>query len=117
MPAVDSKPYFLTPKPVQSESPLFIYLPGMDGTGKLLQSQIPQLATSLDVRCLSIPRNYLTTWDVLAKNVLDLIHAELEKSCQRPIYLCGESFGGCLAMQVATQSPQLFKRIILINPA
>jgi pimeloyl-ACP methyl ester carboxylesterase len=46
-----------------------------------------------------------------------LIHAELEKSCQRPIYLCGESFGGCLAMQVATQSPQLFKRIILINPA
>ena len=117
MPAVDSKPYFLTPKPVQSESPLFIYLPGMDGTGKLLQSQIPQLATRLDVRCLSIPRNYLTTWDVLAKNVLDLIHAELEKSCQRPIYLCGESFGGCLAMQVATQSPQLFKRIILINPA
>ena len=117
MPAVEPKPCFLTPKPVQSDSPLFIYLPGMDGTGELLQTQIPELAKSLDVRCLAIPRNYLTTWDVLAKNVLDLIHAELEKSCQRTIYLCGESFGGCLAMKVATQSPQLFKRIILINPA
>jgi pimeloyl-ACP methyl ester carboxylesterase len=117
MPAVDPKPCFLTPTPVQLDSPLFIYLPGMDGTGELLQTQIPKLASCLDVRCLSIPRNYLATWDVLAKNVLDLIHAELEQSCQRPIYLCGESFGGCLAMKVAIQSPQLFKRIILINPA
>jgi pimeloyl-ACP methyl ester carboxylesterase len=117
MPAVHPKPCFLTPKPIQSDFPLFIYLPGMDGTGELLQSQIPELASYLDIRCLAIPKNYLATWDVLAKNVLDLIHAELEKSCQRTIYLCGESFGGCLAMQVATQSPQLFKRIILINPA
>ena len=117
MPAVEAKPCFLTPKPVQSDSPLFIYLPGMDGSGKLLQTQIPKLASCLDIRCLAIPKNYLATWDVLAKNVLDLIHAELEKSCQRTIYLCGESFGGCLAMKVATQSPQLFKRIILINPA
>jgi pimeloyl-ACP methyl ester carboxylesterase len=111
MPAVDPKPCFLTPNPVESDSPLFIYLPGMDGTGELLQSQIPELASGLDIRCLSIPKNCLATWDVLAKNVLDLVHAELEKSCQRTIYLCGESFG------VAIQSPQLFKRIILINPA
>jgi pimeloyl-ACP methyl ester carboxylesterase len=117
MAAVDSKPCFLTPKPVRSNSPLFIYLPGMDGTGELLQNQIPELAVGLDIRCLAIPKNYLQNWDVLAENVLDLIHSELEKSCQRPIYLCGESFGGCLAMKVATRSPQLFKRIILINPA
>ena len=117
MPAVDPKPCFLTPNPVKSDSPLFIYLPGMDGTGELFQSQIPELASGLDIRCLAIPKDYLATWDVLARNVLDLVHAELEKSCQRKIYLCGESFGGCLAIQVAIQSPQLFKRIILINPA
>ncbi|MFM6199446.1 MAG: alpha/beta hydrolase, partial [Dolichospermum sp.] len=115
MPAVDLKPCFLTPKPVQSDAPLFIYLPGMDGTGQLLQTQIPELSTGLDIRCLAISKNHLGTWDVLARNVLDLIHGELEKSRQRPIYLCGESFGGCLAMKVATQSPHLFKRIILIN--
>ena len=117
MPAVDLKPCFLTPKPVQSDAPLFIYLPGMDGTGQLLKTQIPELSLGLDIRCLAISKNYLGTWDVLSRNVLDLIHGELEKSRQRPIYLCGESFGGCLAMKVATQSPHLFKRIILINSA
>ncbi|MFM6307277.1 MAG: alpha/beta fold hydrolase [Dolichospermum sp.] len=117
MPIFDLKPCFLTPKPVHSDAPLFIYLPGMDGTGQLLQTQITELSTGLDIRCLAISKNYLGTWDVLAKDVLDLIHGELEKSRQRPIYLCGESFGGCLAMKVATQSQHLFKRIILINPA
>ncbi|MBD2691232.1 alpha/beta fold hydrolase [Anabaena catenula] len=114
---VELKPCFLTPKRVQLEYPLFVYLPGMDGTGQLLRSQTAGLELGFDVRCLAIPRKDLTTWDVLTKNVLDLIHSELEKSCHRPVYLCGESFGGCLAMKVATQSPQLFKRIILINPA
>ncbi|WP_016950271.1 alpha/beta fold hydrolase [Anabaena sp. PCC 7108] len=114
---VELKPCFLTPKRLQPEYPLFVYLPGMDGTGQLLRSQTAGLELGFDVRCLAIPRKDLTTWDVLTNNVLDLIHSELEKSCHRPVYLCGESFGGCLAMKVATQSPQLFKRIILINPA
>ena len=57
------------------------------------------------------------SWDVLTDNVLNLIHAELEESPQRSVYLCGESFGGCLAQKVAVAAPQLFKRIILINPA
>jgi pimeloyl-ACP methyl ester carboxylesterase len=89
----------------------------MDGTGQLLRAQTAGLEVGFDVRCLAIPRQDLTTWDVLTNNVLDLIHAELERSSQRPVYLCGESFGGCLAMKVAIQAPQLFKRIILINPA
>ncbi|OUL20317.1 alpha/beta hydrolase [Nostoc sp. T09] len=114
---VELKPCFLTPKRIQPEYPLFVYLPGMDGTGQLLRSQTAGLELGFDVRCLAIPRQDLTTWDVLTNNVLDLIHAELEKSSQRPVYLCGESFGGCLAMKVAIQAPQLFKRIILINPA
>jgi pimeloyl-ACP methyl ester carboxylesterase len=114
---VELKPCFLTPKRVKPEYPLLVYLPGMDGTGQLLRSQTAGLETGFDVRCLAIPRKDLNTWDVLAKSVLDLIHAELEKSSQRPVYLCGESFGGCLAMKVAIQTPHLFKRIILINPA
>jgi pimeloyl-ACP methyl ester carboxylesterase len=117
MPEVQLKPCFLTPKRVQLEYPLFIYLPGLDGTGQLLRSQTAGLEIGFDVRCLAIPRQDLTTWDVLTKNVLNLIYAELEKSSLRAVYLCGESFGGCLAMKVATHAPQLFKRIILINPA
>jgi pimeloyl-ACP methyl ester carboxylesterase len=117
MPEVELKPCFLTPKRLQPDLPLFVYLPGMDGTGELLRSQTSGLEVGFDVRCLAIPRKDLTSWDELSHNVLDLIHAELEKSSQRPVYLCGESFGGALAMKVAVNAPQLFKRIILINPA
>lgn len=117
MAEVELKPCFLTPRRIQPEYPLFVYLPGMDGTGQLLRSQTAGLETGFDVRCLAIPRQDLTSWDVLTNNVLDLIHAELEKSSQRVVYLCGESFGGCLAMKVAIKAPKLFKRLILINPA
>ncbi|MEH2204546.1 MAG: alpha/beta hydrolase [Nostoc sp.] len=114
---VELNPCFLTPKRVQPEYPLLVYLPGMDGTGQLLRSQTAGLETGFDVRSLALPRKDLNTWDALTKSVLDLIDAELEKSSQRSVYLCGESFGGCLAMKVAIQAPHLFKRIILINPA
>lgn len=117
MPEVELKPCFLSPKRVQPEYPLFVYLPGLDGTGQLLRTQTAGLETGFDVRCLAIPRQDLTSWNALTDNVLDLIHAELEKSSQRPVYLCGESFGGCLAMKVAIKASQLFRRIILINPA
>ncbi|EHC12892.1 alpha/beta fold hydrolase [Fischerella thermalis] len=116
-PKVSLKPCFLTTKRLQPEYPLFVYLPGMDGTGQLLRTQTAGLEVGFDVRCLAIPREDLTSWEVLTNNVLDLIHAELEKSSQRPVYLCGESFGGCLAQKVAVAAPHLFARIILINPA
>jgi pimeloyl-ACP methyl ester carboxylesterase len=117
IPKVELKPCFLTPKRLQPELPLFVYLPGMDGTGQLLRTQTAGLESGFDVRCLAIPRDDLTSWDVLANNVLDLIHAELERSSHRSVYLCGESFGGCLAQKVAIMAPHLFKRILLINSA
>ncbi len=117
MSEVELNPCFLAPTQVQPERPLFVYLPGMDGTGKLLRSQTTGLEVGFDVRCLAIPRKDLTSWDVLSDSVLDLIYAELEKNSQRAIYICGESFGGCLAMKVAVKAPKLFERIILINPA
>lgn len=111
------RPCFLTPKKLQPEYPLFVFLPGMDGTGQLLRSQTAGLEVAFDVRCLMIPPDDLTDWDVLSQQVIKLIHAELEKNSQRSVYLCGESFGGCLAMKVAVTSPEIFERIILVNPA
>lgn len=112
-----SRPCFLTPKKLQPEYPLFVFLPGMDGTGQLLRSQTAGLEVAFDVRCLMIPPDDLTDWDVLSQQVIELIEAELEKNSQRSVYLCGESFGGCLAIKVAVTSPETFDRIVLINPA
>ncbi|MBW4510052.1 MAG: alpha/beta hydrolase [Scytonematopsis contorta HA4267-MV1] len=117
IPKINPKPVFLTPKLIRPQYPLFVYLPGMDGTGELLRCQTEGLEACFDVRSFAIPRNDLTSWDDLAHNVLSLIQAELEKNPQRSVYLCGESFGGCLAQKVATLAPDLFHRIILINPA
>ncbi|MDJ0800426.1 MAG: alpha/beta hydrolase [Calothrix sp. MO_167.B12] len=112
-----SQPYLLSAQRLQPEYPLFIYLPGMDGTGQLLRSQNQVLENYFDVRCLAIPLNDKSNWQSLTYQVLKLIHTELGQNSQRPVYLCGESFGGCLAQKMAMQAPHLFDKIILINPA
>ena len=114
---VKSSPCFLSVTRVQPEYPLFVFLPGMDGTGQLLRSQTVDLEVAFDVRCLAIPPDDLTSWDVLSATVVALIQKELEQSPHRTVYLCGESFGGCLAMKVALAAPHLFRRIVLVNPA
>ncbi len=121
---------FLTPCQPRPEYPLFVFLPGMDGTGRLLHRQIPSLQKTFDIRCLAIPPDDLTDWDAMAKQVIALIEAELKPRCamralpalriahrRRAVYLCGESFGGCLAQKVIMHAKGLIERLILINPA
>lgn len=122
---VKSHPCFLTPSKLNPDYPLFVYLPGMDGNGQLLRRQTAGLESAFDIRCLAIPADDLTSWDVLTEQVVDLIEKEVEKQPDRSVYLCGESFGGCLAIKVALRrrrmrqphSPPLFDRLILVNPA
>lgn len=106
---------FKLPAGIQPQHPLFVFIPGMDGSGDLLSTQLPHLRQRFDIRCLSIPPNDLTPWSGMVEQTLKLIH--LTQARPRPVYLCGESFGACLAMLVATKAPDLIHRLILINPA
>jgi pimeloyl-ACP methyl ester carboxylesterase len=99
------------------DRPLFIYLPGMDGTGKLLQVQTEKLATYFDIFCLSIPTDSLDNWQQLTKQALKSIESRLANSQNSSVYLCGESFGGCLALKIALAAPWLFQKLVLVNPA
>lgn len=117
MPNANNKVQFLTPKPAKADRPLFIFLPGMDGSGLLLRSQIPKLAQDFDIRCLALAADDKVCWDVLVSETIDLIAAEKATGNKRPVYLCGESFGGCLAMKVVLEAPELCDRLILVNPA
>ena len=109
---------FLTPKPPRPDLPLFVFVPGMDGTGKLLRTQVPKLAEAFDIRCLAIPPDDLANWEILVSETVSLIEKEQQAgNRQRPIYLSGESFGGCLALKVALAAPHLLERLILVNPA
>jgi pimeloyl-ACP methyl ester carboxylesterase len=108
---------FLSPPAPRPDLPLFIYLPGMDGSGQLLRSQLANLAQSFDVRRLSIPVDDLSDWSILVTKLKRLINSELAGHHQRSVYVCGESFGGCLAMKLALAAPDLCDRLVLINPA
>jgi pimeloyl-ACP methyl ester carboxylesterase len=106
----------MLPYEVQSHLPLLVFVPGMDGTGNLYGKQADQLRHHFDIRCLTIARDDRHDWESLSDQLITLLQAE-QYFCSRPVYLCGESFGGCLALKVATKHPALIERLILINPA
>ncbi len=109
--------HFLPPKQINRDRPLLVYIPGMDGTGKLFQSQTKRIASYFDLRCLSIPVRHQGDWMNLAVEMVELIESELAFNRERLVYLCGESFGGCLALKTALIAPSLIQRSILVNPA
>lgn len=43
MPQIKNRPCFLTPTENKPDFPLFIFLPGMDGSGQLLRCQTASL--------------------------------------------------------------------------
>jgi len=92
--------------------PVVIYVPGMDGSGKLFYLQEARLAPYCDVRTLSIPLDDCGDWDALCNRVFDQLPAD-----GRPVILVGESFGGCLALEAAVRRPEAFARLVIVNPA
>lgn len=106
---------FLPPRIIQPQLPLLVLFPGMDGTGQLFNRHIAGLIDRFDIRCLSIATNDLTGWTGLVDRAVSLILSELGKG--QSLYLCGESFGACFAMQVAQQFGTKINKLILINPA
>ncbi|MBE9138060.1 alpha/beta fold hydrolase [Nodosilinea sp. LEGE 07088] len=105
---------FYAPAGPNPQRPLFVYLPGMDGSGKLFAAQTDGLKHHFDVRCLVIPPDDLSSWESLASQVVQLIRQERRTT---PIYLCGESFGACLALRVVALAPALASHLILVNSA
>jgi pimeloyl-ACP methyl ester carboxylesterase len=107
----------IPPQQRNAQVPLFIYLPGMDGTGELFAHQLGNLGKVLEVYCLTIPNDDLNDWEALTEQVVALVEAEVGEKNGRQVYLLGESFGGCLAIKTLLKAPHLFDRLILSNPA
>jgi pimeloyl-ACP methyl ester carboxylesterase len=85
-----------------------VYLPGVDGTGRLLFRQ-ERLLSGFDVRCVSYPQDDSHTYADLVR----LAVRELEAA--GPGVLLAESFGGAVALMVALERPELVKRLVLVN--
>ncbi|XP_075493539.1 phytyl ester synthase 2, chloroplastic-like [Primulina tabacum] len=99
------------------DSPLLLYLPGLIGVGLGLILQHERLGKIFDIWCLHIPIRDRTSFTDLVKQVEDTVRSEYSGKPNRPIYLVGESFGGCLALAVAALNNDIDLKLILANPA
>ncbi|MGY6530653.1 MAG: alpha/beta fold hydrolase [Cyanobacterium sp.] len=107
---------FLPYRISKEKKPLFIYLPGMDGSGKLLETQ-KDLYQNFEVRCLDFTHDRASDWRGFLTPLISLLEREINKSNYSQIYLCGESFGACMALKLLEVIPHLFDKVILINSA
>ncbi|KAK4488255.1 hypothetical protein RD792_004002 [Penstemon davidsonii] len=98
-------------------SPVLLFLPGMDGLGLGLILHHKSIGKVFDVRCMHIPVQDRTPFQGLVEWVEETVKAEHYSSPNKPIYLVGDSFGGCLALSVAARNPKIDLVVILANPA
>ena len=84
-----------------------LYLPGLDGTGRLLHRQ-PRLHEAYDIRCVAYPHHPPQTYEELA----DLAASHLPDG---PALVLAESFGGAVALTLALRRPDLVTRLVLVN--
>ncbi|XP_073025974.1 phytyl ester synthase 1, chloroplastic-like isoform X2 [Primulina eburnea] len=103
--------------PPLKHSPLLFFLPGIDGVGLGLIMHHISLGKVFHVRCMHIPVQDRTPFQELLEWVEEALKYEHSVSPNKPIYIVGDSFGGCLALAVAARNPQIDLVLILANPA
>lgn len=84
-----------------------IVLPGMDGTGELLDGFAAAMAPRFEVQAIAYSRDQLMDYDAL----VEFVFARLPRD--RPYLLLGESFSGPIAIRVAAQRPAGLRGLVL----
>ncbi|CAA2989926.1 acyltransferase At1g54570, chloroplastic [Olea europaea subsp. europaea] len=103
--------------PPLKDSPILLFLPGMDGLGLGLILHHKSLGKVFEVRCMHIPLQDRTPFEALVQWVEETLRSEHSSAPKRPIYLVGESLGGCLALALAARNPNIDLVVVLANPA
>ncbi|XP_044481490.1 acyltransferase-like protein At1g54570, chloroplastic isoform X2 [Mangifera indica] len=103
--------------PPLEDSPTLLFLPGIDGLGLGLVLHHRPLGKAFEVQCLHIPVSDQTPFEGLLQFVEKTVRLEHASSPNKPIYLVGDSLGGCLALAVAARNPNIDLVLILVNPA
>jgi pimeloyl-ACP methyl ester carboxylesterase len=85
-----------------------VYLPGIDGTGRLIHRQV-ELQEKYALHCVSYPQDiYHTYADLVTQGLRELYRTG-------PAVLLAESFGGAVALLLALERPDLVRRLVLVN--
>jgi len=89
-----------------ADRPLLLLLPGMDGTGRLLQPLAARLRDVLECRIVEYPHE-TPGYDALT----ELLAPQLPQS--REFVLLGESFAGPIALALAARRPAGLRGVVL----
>ncbi|MDT5157091.1 MAG: hypothetical protein QOH51_1448 [Acidobacteriota bacterium] len=95
----------------EGSGPAFVYVCGIEGSGKLFYKQAADLAR--DHTVISVPLRGEGRY-ALPRLVEDLAEVLRDAGAGRATVL-GESFGGLLTMATALAHPEMFERMILVN--
>jgi len=90
-----------------------LYLPGLDGTARLLHRQ-PGLQRDYEVVCQPYPQDRPQTYASLANLAVAALEARRTPQQPRAVVLA-ESFGGGVALTLALRRPDLIERLVLVN--
>jgi 3-oxoadipate enol-lactonase len=88
-----------------------LYLPGLDGTGRLLHRQ-QRLFDLHEVHCAAYPQERPSTYDELADIGIRLLEGS---SGQLPAVILAESLGGAVGLTLTLRRPDLVERLLLVN--
>ncbi len=84
-----------------------VYLPGIDGTGRLLHRQ-QRLFQEYDVRCVNYTQDRPNTYE-------ELVELGEEQLGQEGAIVLAESFGGAVAFMLALKCPERVHQLVLVN--
>lgn len=96
---------------IEGSGPAFVYVSGLEGSGKLFYKQSADLAR--DHTVITFPLRGAGRYSI-DELVEDLRWVVRDAGFERATVL-GESFGGLLSMSAALAHPEVFERMILVN--
>lgn len=97
---------------VTGEGPPLVFVPGMDGTGRLFYRQEPLLARRYRVATYTL-RDEADRMEVLVADLAGVVRSLIEDG--QPAVVVGESFGGAVAMSFALAHPELVRALVVVN--
>lgn len=92
--------------------PPLVFVPGLDGTGRLFHRQVPRLASRYRVATYTL-RDDAARMDDLVADLVGVVRAAAPAGA--PAIVVGESFGGAVALSFALAHPQLVRALVVLN--
>jgi len=96
---------------VAGSGPLLIYIPGLDGSGRLFFKQITELTQKYRVVTFTLREERRFSYDDLADDVAAII----DDIGERRATIVGESFGGTVSLWFALRHSEKVERLVIVN--